>query len=61
VPGQASQTDSKLIAGESDAAVFDGFGEAAADWAKDEGGDVAFGFEGETRGLAWKLEAAVEE
>jgi hypothetical protein len=61
VPGQARKTDRQLIAGEADAAVFDRFGEAAADRAKDEGRDVAFGFERETRGFAWKLEAAVEE
>ena len=36
-----------LVAGEADATGFDGFGEAAANWAEDESRDVALGLERE--------------
>ncbi len=58
---QACRTPSRLVAGEADAAVLDGFGEAAADGAEDEGGNVAFGLEREIGSFAGEFEAAVKD
>jgi hypothetical protein len=50
----------KLVAGVDLAGGFHGFGQAAADGAKDEGWDVALGSEREIGALRGKLDAAVE-
>ena len=51
----------RLVGGEADTAVLDGFGEAATDGTEDEGGNIPFGFQREIGGFTGKLDAAVKD
>jgi len=49
-----------LVAGEADTAGFDGFGEATANWAENEGGDIALRLDEEIGSFARELDTAIE-
>src|SRR5271170_401731 len=51
----------RLVAGEADSTVLYQFGQASADWAEDEGGNVSFRLKSKGGSFARELQASIEK